>query len=247
MIGWNTTPDDSADVVGVKDKRLKGLCERNPVCHKRSEMVDGTTGGTPNDGRSQISGRLRLRMSDMSHIQRARARTLKMTIIIVFTFFCCWTPYVVIDLWYLFDPLSAEALDSRIQSSLFMFAVSNSCVNPLVYGSYTFNFATYIRKLFRCSANNTAVSRQASGVTRFTQIDRHHANGYVPALTDGKIYKLYPAEDQCLELMHATPLRRPLNRRKVVDTEETIALGYCEELESQSYHSHSSYSHGCSG
>lgn len=100
--------------------------------------------------------RLCLRRSDIAHIERARARTLRMTIIIVLTFFWCWTPYVVIVLWYLFDPISADKVDSRIQSSLFMFAVSNSCVNPLVYGSYVLNFKDVLRRCFcRQQGSNT--------------------------------------------------------------------------------------------
>ncbi|XP_040074861.2 gonadotropin-releasing hormone II receptor [Ixodes scapularis] len=87
--------------------------------------------------RRQFQGRMRLRRSDMRHMQRARNRTLRLTIIIVLAFFWCWTPYVTMVLWYQFDPDGAEHVNGYLQSSLFMFAVSNSCVNPLVYGSYT--------------------------------------------------------------------------------------------------------------
>ncbi|KAK8782488.1 hypothetical protein V5799_016173 [Amblyomma americanum] len=88
----------------------------------------------------QQAGRLRLRRSDVRHITRARNRTLRLTIIIVLAFFLCWTPYVVMVLWYQIDPESASNVDGYLQSSLFMFAVSNSCVNPLVYGSFTSSF-----------------------------------------------------------------------------------------------------------
>ncbi|KAH9370213.1 hypothetical protein HPB48_019352 [Haemaphysalis longicornis] len=85
-------------------------------------------------------GRLRLRRSDVRHMIRARNRTLRLTIIIVLAFFLCWTPYVVMVLWYQIDSESAGNVDGYLQSSLFMFAVSNSCVNPLVYGSFTSSF-----------------------------------------------------------------------------------------------------------
>ncbi|XP_064474900.1 adipokinetic hormone/corazonin-related peptide receptor variant I-like isoform X2 [Ornithodoros turicata] len=87
-----------------------------------------------------VRGRMCLRRSDTRQIQRARNRTLRLTIIIVLAFFWCWTPYVTMVLWYQFDPDGAEHVNSYLQSSLFMFAVSNSCVNPLVYGSYTSKF-----------------------------------------------------------------------------------------------------------
>nr|CAD7577711.1 unnamed protein product [Timema californicum] len=47
----------------------------------------------------QSGGRMRLRRSDMTNIERARSRTLRMTITIVAAFIWCWTPYVVMTLW----------------------------------------------------------------------------------------------------------------------------------------------------
>ena len=40
-----------------------------------------------------------LRRSNMIAFNRAKIRTLKMTIVIVSTFFLCWTPYNVMLLW----------------------------------------------------------------------------------------------------------------------------------------------------
>ncbi|GFT26165.1 gonadotropin-releasing hormone II receptor [Trichonephila clavipes] len=109
--------------------------------------------------------RLCLRRSDIAHMERARARTLRMTIIIVLAFFWCWTPYVVMVLWYLFDPVSAEKVDARVQSSLFMFAVSNSCVNPLVYGSYVLNFKQVFIKCCCKGPSSIAVSMSHTQIT----------------------------------------------------------------------------------
>lgn len=80
---------------------------------------------------------LRLRCNDVTHIERARQKTLKLTITIVCVFVWCWTPYVFMTLWYMFDRESAKKVNNTIQDSLFIMAVSNSCMNPLVYGSYT--------------------------------------------------------------------------------------------------------------
>ncbi|XP_063708546.1 adipokinetic hormone/corazonin-related peptide receptor variant I-like [Culicoides brevitarsis] len=79
---------------------------------------------------------LRLRCNDISHIERARQRTLRLTITIVCGFVCCWTPYAFMTLWYMFDRESALKVDNTVQDGLFIMAVSNSCVNPLIYGSY---------------------------------------------------------------------------------------------------------------
>ena len=40
----------------------------------------------------------------------------------------------------MFDRESAKRVDNTIQDSLFIMAVSNSCMNPLVYGSYAMKF-----------------------------------------------------------------------------------------------------------
>ncbi|GBM95362.1 hypothetical protein AVEN_255073-1 [Araneus ventricosus] len=105
-------------------------------------------------------------------MERARARTLRMTIIIVLTFFWCWTPYVVMVLWYLFDPESADKVDSRVQSSLFMFAVSNSCVNPLVYGSYVLNFKDVFAKC--CCKRSTGINASMSHTQITTPAKKVH-------------------------------------------------------------------------
>lgn len=50
----------------------------------------------------------------------------------------------------MFDRESAEKVDTRLQDLLFIMAVSNSCVNPLVYGSYAMNFKRECRYCCRC-------------------------------------------------------------------------------------------------
>ena len=81
-----------------------------------------------------------LRRSDIAQIEKARIRTLRMTIIIVLAFVWCWTPYASIVLLFHFYKQKVDDMHKDLKDALFMFAVSNSCVNPLVYGSYTMNF-----------------------------------------------------------------------------------------------------------
>ncbi|CAL1527361.1 unnamed protein product, partial [Lymnaea stagnalis] len=75
-----------------------------------------------------------LRRSGVGNIERAKSRTLKMTLVIVGAYVMCWTPYFVISAWYYFDRNSALKIDGKVQRGLFIFAVSNSCINPIVYG-----------------------------------------------------------------------------------------------------------------
>ncbi|XP_069958961.1 adipokinetic hormone/corazonin-related peptide receptor variant I-like isoform X2 [Cherax quadricarinatus] len=84
-------------------------------------------------------GRLQLRRSNMSNIERARTRTLRMTFIIVMAFVWCWTPYALATLWNYIDPETFYSMNKHVQDILFIIAVSNSVVNPIIYGRYSIN------------------------------------------------------------------------------------------------------------
>ncbi|XP_043520699.1 gonadotropin-releasing hormone II receptor [Frieseomelitta varia] len=86
--------------------------------------------------RSKKSEDDKIRRSSVGFLTRAKIRTLKMTVIIVAVFFICWTPYYVMSLWYWIDRNSAYKVDQRIQKGLFLFACTNSCMNPIVYGAF---------------------------------------------------------------------------------------------------------------
>ena len=54
---------------------------------------------TPN-GAAAANGPGELRRSGAGVLNRARARTLKMTVVMVCVFIFCWTPYYVISMWW---------------------------------------------------------------------------------------------------------------------------------------------------
>eukprot|EP00094_Tigriopus_californicus_P005556 TCALIF_05353-PA protein Name:"Similar to Gonadotropin-releasing hormone II receptor (Clarias gariepinus)" AED:0.13 eAED:0.15 QI:0/0.5/0.2/1/1/1/5/0/486 len=84
-----------------------------------------------------------------SHFNRARARTLRMTVLIVLAFILCWTPTVVMSLWFLIDSDSVEkSVDPRVADVLFILTITNSVVNPYVYGSYASEMRTKCLKWF---------------------------------------------------------------------------------------------------
>ncbi|XP_058454972.1 adipokinetic hormone/corazonin-related peptide receptor variant I-like isoform X3 [Malaya genurostris] len=91
------------------------------------------------------------RRSSIDILGRAKRRTLKMTITIVLAFVICWTPYYVM---YWFDRQSASSVDQRIQKGLFLFACTNSCMNPIVYGIYNIKIRKN-RKSCDCLALNS--------------------------------------------------------------------------------------------
>ncbi|KAI8750677.1 gonadotropin-releasing hormone II receptor [Biomphalaria glabrata] len=81
-----------------------------------------------------------VRWSTASYLSNAKMRTLKMTSCIVGVFILCWTPYFAIILYHWIAKESAKALNDKVKRVLFIFAVSNSCMDPLVYGMFTTTF-----------------------------------------------------------------------------------------------------------
>ncbi|XP_065350739.1 adipokinetic hormone/corazonin-related peptide receptor variant I isoform X1 [Cloeon dipterum] len=124
------------------------ICE----IYRRSRDID-------NDGDDRI------RRSSLGYLGKAKIRTLKMTIIIVVVFFVCWTPYNVMSLWYFYDRKSATELDPRIQKGLFLFAVTNSCMNPIVYGAFNIRVrrAAQVSSSQRLRQPDTVTTSEAAG------------------------------------------------------------------------------------
>ncbi|OQV22101.1 putative Gonadotropin-releasing hormone II receptor [Hypsibius exemplaris] len=106
--------------------------------------------------------------SDLSKIERARNRTLKLTLLIVSVFIICFTPYAVLVLWYQFDRKSAQMLDQTVQESLFLFAVSNSILNPYLYGIYSKNLRKEICRSFIWRAIRDFFSKNVCGDSSFS-------------------------------------------------------------------------------
>ncbi|ELT92261.1 hypothetical protein CAPTEDRAFT_97007 [Capitella teleta] len=87
--------------------------------------------------RTVSGGQCRVRMSGNGRLKMAKARTntLRMTIVIVLVFVICWSPYFCMLLVWWIDRGQAVKVPPKLQRAIFIFAVSNSCVNPFVYGT----------------------------------------------------------------------------------------------------------------
>ncbi|RWS24799.1 gonadotropin-releasing hormone II receptor-like protein, partial [Leptotrombidium deliense] len=72
----------------------------------------------------------------INRITLAKKKTILTTMLIVIAFLLCWTPYVLLIMWNQIHPSSASSLNYQLQDILFVFAVSNSCINPIVYGNH---------------------------------------------------------------------------------------------------------------
>lgn len=93
-------------------------------------------------------------------IRRAKRRTVRMSITIIAAFLICWTPYVIVVFWYQIDEESAKRFDQYTKDGLFTFAVANSCLNPIVYGSHL------IKSACQRSTNRLAGDRTTGGIER---------------------------------------------------------------------------------
>ncbi|CAK1542383.1 unnamed protein product [Leptosia nina] len=121
-------------------------------------------------------GHVRLRRSDCRVLERARQRTLRMTVIIVFVFALCWLPYATMAMWYMVDRESASRVPPRVQDLLFAMAVSNSCMNPLVYGTYTLRVNGSLQRLLKnicCMSGSGSDTLGTSSSSKNKKVDPH--------------------------------------------------------------------------
>lgn len=117
-----------------------GTSELGEDCVLGKQMVE--LEATSTNGTGTTSTRVASASNTGPDSQVARQRTLRMgilkqTLVIVLAFVVCWTPYVFVTLWYQIDKVSAKNANRVLINSLFMFAVSNSTINPFIYGKFT--------------------------------------------------------------------------------------------------------------
>lgn len=68
-------------------------------------------------------------------LQRAKYKSLRMSVLIILAFIGCWTPYYMMMIILIFTEV-AEETAATLQSVIFFFGMSNSLVNPLIYGLF---------------------------------------------------------------------------------------------------------------
>ncbi|XP_053660728.1 gonadotropin-releasing hormone receptor [Anopheles marshallii] len=68
-------------------------------------------------------------------IHKAKMKSLRISVVIVVAFVVCWTPYYIMMLIFMFlNP--TERFGEDLQSGIFFFGMSNSLINPLIYGAF---------------------------------------------------------------------------------------------------------------
>ena len=135
-----------------------------PITHSEFAPLSASVGDGTKSTRTVSSY-----VSLSNKIRRAKRRTVRMSITIIAAFLICWTPYVIVVFWYQIDEESAKRFDQYTKDGLFTFAVANSCLNPIVYGSHL------IKSACQRSTNRLAGNRTTGGIgerpvpSRFTR------------------------------------------------------------------------------
>ena len=91
-------------------------------------------------------------------VDDTRRKVLRMTSLLIITFVACWTPYAIIATYDLFDEKAADQM-APIKKILYFFAVSNSCINPYLYGNL-FRFWREKRGRRRLSGNAAGTTKK---------------------------------------------------------------------------------------
>ncbi|XP_054736093.1 gonadotropin-releasing hormone receptor [Anastrepha obliqua] len=107
-------------------------------------------------------------------IHKAKMKSLRISFVIIIAFLICWTPYYIVMVTLMFlNP--DKKLSEGLVSAIFVFGMSNSLVNPLIYGA--FHLHPMKRKASQkgghtaCSLNRADSQRTPSILTAVTQID----------------------------------------------------------------------------
>uniref|UniRef100_A0A1I8Q7Y5 G-protein coupled receptors family 1 profile domain-containing protein n=1 Tax=Stomoxys calcitrans TaxID=35570 RepID=A0A1I8Q7Y5_STOCA len=134
-------------------------------------------------------------------IHKAKMKSLRISVVIIIAFLICWTPYNVMMLIFMFwNP--DKRFGEDLQSAIFFFGMSNSLVNPLIYGA--FHLCPMKRKASNKSFNNNGnyslnrgdSQRTPSMLTAVTQIDcngrqvrSYRQSSYYRSISTGSTYK----------------------------------------------------------
>ncbi|KAK7010069.1 corazonin receptor [Biomphalaria glabrata] len=81
-----------------------------------------------------------------SHLLRkAKRKSLRMSFVIVLASIVCWTPYYII---FIFTTFLNTVIDPQIFNCFAIFGLSNSLLNPIIYGAFQLCKVQYYNSRF---------------------------------------------------------------------------------------------------
>ena len=87
------------------------------------------------------------RASSRGLIPRAKVKTVKMTLVIVFVFILCWSPYIVFDLLQVYDYVPRTQTNIAVATLIQSLAPLNSAANPIIYCLFSTSFCKTVRNM----------------------------------------------------------------------------------------------------
>ncbi|XP_034191079.1 crustacean cardioactive peptide receptor isoform X1 [Osmia lignaria lignaria] len=87
------------------------------------------------------------RASSRGLIPRAKVKTVKMTLVIVFVFILCWSPYIVFDLLQVYGYVPETQTNIAVATFIQSLTPLNSAANPIIYCLFSTSFCKTVRNM----------------------------------------------------------------------------------------------------
>ncbi|XP_033307752.1 cardioacceleratory peptide receptor isoform X3 [Bombus vosnesenskii] len=87
------------------------------------------------------------RASSRGLIPRAKVKTVKMTLVIVFVFILCWSPYIVFDLLQVYGYVPETQTNIAVATFIQSLTPLNSAANPIIYCLFSTSFCKTVRNI----------------------------------------------------------------------------------------------------
>ncbi|XP_055950492.1 cardioacceleratory peptide receptor-like isoform X2 [Argiope bruennichi] len=113
---------------------------KSSIADSKKSCVNKNRSGSSSDNEVD-----RKRASSRGIIPRAKIKTVKMTLVIVFVFILCWSPYFVYDLLQVYGQIPESQTSYAVSTFIQSLAPLNSAANPMIYCL----FSTHICRNFR--------------------------------------------------------------------------------------------------
>ncbi|KAG8224087.1 hypothetical protein J437_LFUL001781 [Ladona fulva] len=163
--------------------------EMSEECGRVRRMTCGAggsrRGGGPGEDRRGRRGRGTHRPTDLNRcrlMRRAKIKSLRISVVIVVAFVVWWTPYYTMMIIFIFlNP--DKHLSEDLQSGIFFFGMSNSLVNPLIYGAFHLWRPSGRRSSYRSTGCNRDGSTRRSTATNVSMLNRSASRSKGAALT----------------------------------------------------------------
>uniref|UniRef100_A0A1A9ZG33 G-protein coupled receptors family 1 profile domain-containing protein n=1 Tax=Glossina pallidipes TaxID=7398 RepID=A0A1A9ZG33_GLOPL len=169
-------------------------------------------------------------------IHKAKMKSFRISVVIIIAFLVCWTPYYVMMVIFMFwNP--DERLGEDLQSAIFCFGMSNSLINPLIYGAFHLRPT---KKTIKKNRNNDLNNGGGGDNVIKNDVELTQKSVMLSSSTKTPILLRQLSSEATQSKRHYSSQRRKSN--EIVQTEEESLKEkqklYCESILSPSLSSH---------